>query len=58
MDEEPRPGVHNIEVNTAQLWANVTWSGGVGGGGGGVETSPMSGYRGAARGLKSWPCLG
>lgn len=34
MDEEPRPGVHNIEVNTAQLWANVTWSGGVGGGGG------------------------
>lgn len=34
MDEEPRPGVHNIEVNTAQLWANVTWSGGVWGGGG------------------------
>jgi len=53
MDEEPRPGPHKIEVNTAQLWANVQvywFSPGVVGRG---RTGPMSGSRGAARGLKS-----
>ena len=28
------------------------------GGGGGGDTWPMFGYKGAAEGLKPWPCLG
>ena len=58
-------GVHNIRVPLYQYLILVSRTKNIafpscmqGGGGGGGGTWPMFGYRGAAKGLKSWPCLG